>query len=94
MVQGILVYDVSSRESFEHLDDWLSEAASYGAQNIPFIVCANKVDKKRYVTTEEGEAYANSKGFRYFETSASSGENTTEVFEALFDAVVARVAVV
>ena len=30
--QGILlVYDASSRESFEDLDKWLAEAAKYGA---------------------------------------------------------------
>lgn len=85
------MYDMASRESFDHLDDWLAEASTYGARNIPFILCANKVDKKRYVTSEEGEAYARSKGFPYFETSASSGENVNEVFEALFDSVVQRI---
>jgi DnaJ homolog subfamily C member 27 len=44
--QGILlVFDVTSRDSFEALPEWLAEAAKFGAniKNIPIVVCANKV---------------------------------------------------
>ncbi len=89
--QGILlVYDVSMRESFEALDNWIIEASKFGAniRNIPIVLCANKVDKRRLVSEEEGRQYANSKNFAYFETSANSGANVNEAFEYIFRAVV------
>ena len=83
----ILVYDVSSRESFDDLDNWLNEATKYGAnpREMPVALCANKTDKpKRMISEEEGRQYAISRGLSYFETSASSGQNVHEMFEYLF----------
>lgn len=67
---GILMFDVSSRRSFEALDSWLREAAKFGAGKFPCILCGNKVDRPRVVSEDEAKAYALSKGFEYFETSA------------------------
>jgi GTPase SAR1 family protein len=84
-----LVYDVSVRESFESLESWICEATKFGAnlRNIPIVLCANKVDKRRLVSEEEGRQYAASKNFTYFETSASSGGNVQEAFEYIFRSV-------
>jgi len=85
---GILVYDATSRKSFDALDSWMIECSKYGGSKIPLIVCANKIDKKRAVSEQEGRAWATAHGFSYFETSASSGTNVNEVFEELFKTVV------
>lgn len=37
------MYDVANRASFEELEQWLAEAADFGAGGIPMAVCANKV---------------------------------------------------
>lgn len=87
----VLVYDVSSRETFDDLDNWLNEAIKYGAnpREMPIALCANKVDaKKRMVTEDEGRQYAVSRGLMYFETSASNGQNVHEIFEYLFREIV------
>ncbi len=92
--QGVLlVYDVSDRKSFESLDQWITEMRNEignpnDVDNIFFVVCANKSDKKRAVDEVEGRLWADSKHFLYFETSAHSGENVTEMFQALFEGVV------
>lgn len=80
------MFDVSSRESFQELDNWLSEAAKYGAdpRQLPITLCANKIDKKRVVSEEEGKSYAVSRGLQYSETSASSGDNVQDMFNSLF----------
>ena len=82
---GILVYDVTSRKSFEALDMWLKEAEKFGARNVTFCVCANKTDKatKRVVSERDGRAWAERNGFMYFETSAQSGENINEMVRTL-----------
>ncbi|KAF4315585.1 hypothetical protein G195_010639 [Phytophthora kernoviae 00238/432] len=89
---GILMFDVSSRRSFESLDNWLREAAKFGAGKFPCILCGNKVDRPRVVSEDEGKAYAQAKGFEYFETSACTGVSITEAFHSLFSTVVKHVA--
>lgn len=88
----LLIYDVSSRESFDELDMWLAEAAKFGAniREIPIIVCGNKVDKRRVISEDDGRNFAASRNLSYFETSASSGANVQEVFETLFRAIVRK----
>lgn len=49
-----------------------------------------QVDKRRDVSEEEGREFASSRGFIYFETSACTGANVTEVFEHLFQKIVAN----
>ncbi|KAH7484753.1 DnaJ-like protein subfamily C member 27 [Phytophthora ramorum] len=88
---GILMFDVSSRRSFEYLDSWLREAAKFGAGKFPCILCGNKVDRPRVVSEDEATAYAQSKGFEYFETSACTGVSISEAFHSLFRTVVKHV---
>eukprot|EP01041_Mallomonas_annulata_P007745 gene7746-15843_t len=85
--QGVLlVYDVSSRESFDELDSWIAEATKFGAnlREIPTVMCGNKVDKRRVVGEDEARSYATSKGFHYVESSAASGMNVQEIFDHMF----------
>ncbi|GAB9468826.1 hypothetical protein Gpo141_00006131 [Globisporangium polare] len=89
---GILMFDVSSRKSFDALDAWLREAAKFGAGKFPCILCGNKVDRMRVVTEEEARSYARAKGFEYFETSACTGVSISDAFHALFSQVVTQMA--
>ncbi|CAM9455548.1 unnamed protein product [Chrysoparadoxa australica] len=84
---GILVYAQDDRASFDELQDWVNEAAQFGAGGIPLIVCANKSDKERAVSREEGLRWAQLRGYPYYETSAMSGANVGQVFNHLFEQV-------
>ena len=88
----MLVYDATSRESFDELDFWLEEASKYGCtiENFPIVLCANKIDKKRVMSEDDGRRYAISRGLSYFETSAFSGSNVSEMFDYLFRETIAR----
>ena len=62
MTQGaILVYDVSSRDSFTKVEDWLNELETYSTNHdcIKMLV-GNKCDKEaeRVVSKEEGQSLA------------------------------------
>lgn len=87
---ALLVYDVSSRKSFQALDMWLKEAAKFSGNTagITFVVCGNKSDKKRVVPESDGRQWADAHGFRFFETSAKSGESVNEMFDFLFTSVI------
>jgi DnaJ homolog subfamily C member 27 len=88
--QGIvLVYDMSNRDSFDELDMWLSEAAKYGAnpRDIPVALVATKSDKRPAVSEDEGQQYAQARGLTFFETSAMTGENVSEMFDFVFQSI-------
>lgn len=96
----ILVFSVTVRQSFEGLGKWQQEAIKFSSEEgdrskgggVFVVVCGNKIDTgKRVVTEEEGRHWAESKGFLYFETSASSGEGVTDMFETLFRHVIQKV---
>jgi len=78
----ILVYDVSSRESFEALPRWLEELENYVSPEVVKIVVGNKLDKEysRQVPTTEGAAFAARTGCLFVEASAKTAVGVTEAF--------------
>ena len=79
---ALLVYDITSHESFEHIESWLKELKDKGSNNICCILVGNKKDleEDRKVTKEEGEKLAKEKGLLFLETSARNDENVQEAF--------------
>jgi len=75
----LLVYDVSRRESFEHLPRWLNEAKQNAANpNLVLMLVANKVDLDRKVSRAEGKAFADLHGFT--ELSAKERPKVDQIF--------------
>ena len=64
-MQAILVYDVTSRKSFEGLEGWLNECAKYGGKNIITFVVGNQKDKERQVSEREGREWATTHNLEY-----------------------------
>ena len=79
---GILVFDVTNRESFEALNAWVDESCKFGAKSPEIIVVANKIEMPSRVISEiEARSWAEDNGFDYFEVSASTGSRVTDLFE-------------
>lgn len=79
----LLVYDVSSRDSFEHVSKWFDRARQLGGEDLITILVGNKIDlpdHERQVTTQEGELLARELNIPFLETSALSGSNVESVF--------------
>ncbi|GMK53901.1 hypothetical protein CspeluHIS016_0104870 [Cutaneotrichosporon spelunceum] len=81
----ILVYDVSSRPTFDELVKWFREIETYCAEDVVKILVGNKVDKEyqRQVTREEGEKFAERMGTLFVECSAKTNIGVTEAFQEL-----------
>lgn len=84
-IGAVIAYDVTNRESFDAVRGWIEElqerAQPYvGKQSI--VIVGNKSDRTndRQVLTSEGESLAAEFGFKFFETSAKTGENVKNVF--------------
>ncbi len=78
----ILVYDISRKESFTHIPNWINELTNVNFDNIIFALVGNKIDlnDKREISFEEGEKFAKDNNFIFQEVSAKTGENFPELF--------------
>ena len=85
-VQGIiLMYDLTNRDSFEHVSNWLNLVKQNASSKI-IILVANKSDledEKRIVSKEEGERIAENNNILFFEGSGSSGDNVDKIFTTI-----------
>lgn len=79
---ALVVFDVTSRESFENIAKWITELQNKTDVGLCVIIVGNKTDLKeqRVVTTEEAEKYAKANGFQYLETSALTDDGIKEGF--------------
>jgi len=97
----LLVYDVTRRETFNALEQWLNEVrenSGVGANKEadPVILLAgNKCDLekvgRREVTHVEGQKFAEKHGLLFAETSAKNAESVETAFGALTDGIFARI---
>lgn len=79
---ALLVYDVTRRETFSHLQTWLEDAKANSNTAITIMLIGNKCDleNKRQVTKEEGEQFAKAHGLVFMETSAKTAQNVDDAF--------------
>jgi len=79
---AIIVYDITSFDSFEGAKSWVKELKLYGQPIVVIALAANKSDLEKYrvVSTQEGQAYARDNEMSYFETSAKSAYNVRKMF--------------
>ena len=81
-VGALLVYDITRKETFNHLVKWLSEVKENASKEITIILIWNKNDleNERQVTYEEGESFAKENNLLFLETSAKTAKNIAEAF--------------
>jgi Ras-related protein Rab-1A len=81
----VMVYDMTSVESFDHVHDWLKEVNRYAAPGTVRLLVGNKCDRTadRAVTTEQAQELAADLGIPFLETSAKSAKNVEEAFITL-----------
>nr|XP_029116090.1 ras-related protein RHN1 isoform X1 [Elaeis guineensis] len=74
---AVIVYDITSMESFERARKWVQELQKQGNSNMVTALAGNKADleDKRKVTAEEGRTYAEENGLFFMETSAKTAIN-------------------
>lgn len=84
---GIFVlYDSTKKESFENIDNWINFIKKSN-KTLPIILIGNKSDLEREIGEEEGRKKAEELEIDFYETSALTGENVNEVFNAMLNKV-------
>ncbi|WUR04019.1 Ras-related protein Rab-5 [Vairimorpha necatrix] len=82
---GIIVYDITSKESFEVAKRWVEELKFEKSSDFLKVLVANKLDleNERQVTFEEGKEYAMKENILFLEASAKEGTNVNLIFEMI-----------
>lgn len=84
-VGAVLVYSISSKNSFDELDGWLNDLHSLAAPNAAIVLVGNKCDleDQRQVGNADAELFAQRHGLEFLETSALDTTNIEETFVKL-----------
>eukprot|EP01066_Platyproteum_vivax_P008845 Platyproteum_vivax@DN3815_c0_g1_i1.p1 len=89
----IIVYDVTDKDSFQHVKNWINEIDKYATESVNKLLVGNKCDlaSKKVVSYDEGKELADSLGIRFLETSAKNAHNVEQAFNVMASEVKARV---
>lgn len=81
-VGAMLVYDITKRQSFDHMSKWLEELRGLADKNIVIILVGNKCDlgSLRAVPTDDAEEFAQRENLFFMETSALENTNVESAF--------------
>ncbi|XP_010315724.1 ras-related protein RHN1 isoform X1 [Solanum lycopersicum] len=79
---AIIVYDITSTDSFARAKKWVQELQKQGNPIMVMALAGNKADleDKRKVTAEEAHLYAEENGLFFMETSAKTAVNVNDIF--------------
>lgn len=83
----MLVYDITKRQTFDHVVRWIDELRANADNSIVVMLIGNKSDlaKNRVVSTEDALEFAEEQGLFFSEASALSGDNVETAFLRLLE---------
>ncbi|EMS58443.1 Ras-related protein Rab11D [Triticum urartu] len=82
---ALLVYDITKRQSFDHIPRWLEELRGHADKNIVIMLVGNKSDleDERAVSTEDAKEFAEKENLFFLETSALQATNVESAFQTV-----------
>jgi small GTP-binding protein len=88
----IMVFDLTRPETFWHVRTWYVDLRDNLQQKVPTILIGNKKDLTRQIALTKMEIMelADGYGFKYFDTSAATGENVDSAFHHLVARIIAE----
>merc|ERR1711865_1360371 len=90
----IVVYDVTDKESFNNVRQWMQEIEKYAADGVNKLLVGNKCDlsSKKVVSYDEAKELSDSLNVQFMETSAKNAHNVEQAFQAMAKDIKNRVA--
>ncbi|CAL4165428.1 unnamed protein product, partial [Meganyctiphanes norvegica] len=90
---ALLVYDLTSRDSYNTLSNWLGDARTLASPNIMILTVGNKKDleDERQVTFMEASRFSQENELMFLEASALTGENVEEAFLKCAKSILAKI---
>jgi small GTP-binding protein len=79
----IVVFDISSRDSYEESKEWCFRCRSPDIERQDIYFVANKIDLSPGIAEEDAAEFAQSVGAEFFMTSAKTGQGIITLFQAV-----------
>ena len=89
----ILVFDLTKKESFDKINDWMKQIKlNTQSDEIAIVLLGNKKDivNERVITFEEGKERGEEYGIKFFETSALDGSGIENAFQSLSEEIMKK----
>ena len=92
-VGGLIVYDITKKSTFENVKNWYIDLITKAEKGCIIALIGNKLDlverneRKREVSKEEAQSYADDNHMLFYETSAFNGNNINDIFEELMQTI-------
>jgi small GTP-binding protein len=81
----LLIFDVTNMKSFNLLESWIREIKNETSRD-EVVIVGNKIDlENRVVEDEDIQKFCNKNNYKFFTTSAATGENINECFEYIIN---------
>ena len=78
----ILVYDCTEEKSFSNISNWMKQIEQHASKDVAKVLVGNKADKEdKVIDADTGKQLADEYGLEFFETSAKTGLNVSELFQ-------------
>jgi len=84
-VGALLVYDITDRNSFNHVPMWLKEVEESAEKDCLIMLVGNKTDleEQRTVFVRDGRSFARKNGLAFIETSAKDATGVDTAFQRI-----------
>jgi Ras-related protein Rab-4B len=89
-----VVYDITSRESFNNLPRWIQDAREQASKDVTIAVVGNKRDlaaNERAVPMLDASRFCQERDLLFMETSALTGEAVVDVFDMLTRRIIEKI---
>ncbi|MHA1398328.1 MAG: Rab family GTPase [Candidatus Heimdallarchaeaceae archaeon] len=78
---AVVVYDVTRKESYDHIENWIKEVEEK-CPDIPIVIVGNKTDlnEERVISHDKAQEEWGSKGYTILESSAKLGNGVNDIY--------------
>ncbi len=89
--EGILiVFDVTKKESFESIQNWINEVTVYTGKDVVMICLGNKNDLKKGIDKKEIYEFQKKTGLEIINVSAKTGDGVEEAFKHIIELLIKK----
>ena len=89
--EGILiVFDVTKKESFESIQNWINEVTVYTGKDVVMICLGNKNDLKKGIDKKEIYEFQKKTGLEIINVSAKTGDGVEEAFKHIIQLLIKK----